>query len=115
MRKLYMMMVLALTLISSQVFSHTIKLSPQESKSLTNHSLWTLKATCNIQGKQTKSKILFSVTENKGQVNGKSLAKGQKTSVNVKNNSSISVSAEPGTTVNLINLSNDPVEAVCYT
>lgn len=115
MRKLTMMAVLGLTLISSQVFSHTIKLSPKESKSLTNHSLWTLNATCNIQGKQTKSKILVSVTENKGQVNGKSLSKGQKTSVNVQNNSSISVSAEPGTTVNLINLGNDPVQAVCYT
>ena len=115
MRKLSMMVVLALALMSSQVFSHTIKLSAQESKSLTNHSPFTLKATCNIQGKETKSKILFSVTENKGQVNGKNLSKGQKTAVHVKNNSSISVSAEPGTTVNLINLSKDPIAAVCST
>lgn len=115
MRKLTTMAVLGLTLLSSQVFSHTIKLSPKESKSLTNHTLWTLNATCNIQVNQPKSKILVSVTENKGQVNGKSLTKGQKTSLNVKNNSSISVSAEPGTTVNLVNLSNDPVQAVCST
>ncbi len=106
--------VLTFILMSSTAYAqHVIKLSPKESKSLTNHALWTLNATCNIQG--TKSKILVSVEENKGKVNGKNLAKGQATSVNVKNNDHISVSAEPGTTVTLVNLGDDSVEAVCFT
>ncbi len=108
------MVMFSIFFLSSQAYAqHVIKLNPKESKSLTNHSLWTLNATCNIQG--TKSKILVSVEENKGQVNGRNLAKGQATSVNVKNNDSISVSAEPGTTVTLINLGDDSVEAVCMT
>ena len=107
--------VLALVLMSSQVFAHVIKLSPKESKSLTNHSLWTLNATCNIQGSLKKGKILVSVTENKGAVNGKNLSKGQATSVNVKNNANVAVSAEPGTTVNIVNLGDTSIEAVCYT
>jgi hypothetical protein len=109
-----MIAVVGLVLMSSYAYAgKVIKLSSKESKSLTNHTLWTLNATCNIQGKQSKSKILVSVIENNCKVNGKTLSKGQATSVTVKNNESISVSAEPGTTVNLINMGTDSVEAVC--
>lgn len=108
-----MMAVLVLTIMSSQTYASVIKLSGKESKSLINHSLWTLNATCNIQVSKTKSRILVSVTENKGKVNGKNLSKGQATSVSVKNNDNIAVSAEPGTTVNLVNMGDDSVEAVC--
>lgn len=102
-------------LISTSVFAEkVIKLSPKESKSLTNHSLWTLNATCSIQTHRSNNVILVSVLENKGAVNGKHLSKGQATSVKVKNNDSISVSAEPGTTVNIVNMSTDDVEANCY-
>ena len=104
---------LSFVLMVSQAFAHVIKLSPQESKSLTNHYAWTLNATCNIQGTVKKGKILVSVVENKGTINGKDLSKGHATSIQLKTHSSISVSAEPGTTVNLVNQSNDPVEADC--
>lgn len=104
----------SLVLTSSQAYAgKVIKLSSKESKSLTNHGLWTLNATCNIQGKQAKSKILVSVLENNCKVNGKKLSKGQATAVTVKNNETISVSAEPGTTVSLVNMGSDSVEAVC--
>lgn len=102
-------------LTSSQVIAQqTIKLNPKESKQLTNHLLWTLNATCNIQGGPASNTIRVSVTENKGSVNGKNLSKGQATSVTVKSHDSIAVSAEPGTTVNLRNLGTGTVEAVCY-
>lgn len=105
-----------LFLISPSVFAgKIIKLSPNETKSLTNTYLWTINATCNIHGGQSKSKILVSIVESKGQVNGKHLSKGQATSVNVKNNDNISVSAEPGATVTLINLGENSVQAVCST
>lgn len=112
MRRLIM---LCLALITSQAFAQVIKLSPNESKSLTNHAPWTLSATCNVQSSQANSKILVSVTENKGTVNGKSLSKGQTTSIKLKTHANISVSAEPGTTVNLVNSGAGEVEAVCYT
>ena len=84
----------------------TIKLSPNETKLLTNNTLWTVNATCTIQSnEQTNSKIKISVLKNKGAVNGKNLSIGQATWVTVKNNSSISVSADAGTQINLINLS----------
>lgn len=107
---------LVFALISAPVYAQKmIKLSPNESKSLTNTYLWTINATCNIQGSETKSRILVRVMENEGRVNGKSLSKGQATSVNVKNKDNISVSAEPGAIVTLVNLSNDSVQAVCST
>lgn len=104
----------ALVLMSAPAFAQkVIRLSPKESKSLTNSTLWTLNATCNIQTKQDKHVILVSMVENKGEVNGKSLSKGQSTSVNVKSNDNISVSAEPGSTVKIVNMSKDSVEADC--
>lgn len=109
-----MIAVFGLILMSSHVYAgKVIKLSSKESKSLTNHTLWTLNATCNIQGKQAKNKILVSVLENNCKVNGKKLSKGQATSVTVKNNETISVSAEPGTTVSLVNMGTESVEAAC--
>jgi hypothetical protein len=106
--------VFALALMCSQAYAgKVLKLNSNESKSLTNHTLWTVNATCNIQGKRTEIKILVSVLENNCKVNGKKLSKGQATSVTVKNNESIQVSAEPGTKVNLSNLGSDSVEAVC--
>lgn len=100
--------------LSAPVYAgKTIKLNSKESKSLTNHTLWTLNATCNIQSAKANSKILVSVVENNCKVNGKKLSKGQATSVTVKNNATISVSAEPGTTVSLVNMGTESVEAVC--
>ena len=101
----------AMVVMSSPVYAgKVIKLSPNESKSLTNHAMWTMNATCNIQG---KSKIRVSVVENTCKVNGKHLTKGQATSVNVKNHENITVSAEPGTTVSLVNMGSTSIEAVC--
>lgn len=114
MKKTGITALLAFALMSSQALAgKVITLNSKESKSLTNHSLWTLNATCNIQGKKVKSKILVSVLENNCKVNGKKLTKGQATSVTVKNNENIHVSAEPGTTVSLVNLGSESVEAVC--
>lgn len=91
-----------------------LNLAPNASKKMTNHYSWTLSATCTVQTKAT-NKIRFSVLDNKGTVNGKNLNEGQTTSVVVKNNDSISVSAEPGTEVTLQNLSDDPIQATCAT
>ena len=94
----------------------TIKLSPNETKLLTNNTLWTVNATCTIQGSnQTHSKIRISVLKNKGTINGKNVTTGHATMVTVKNNSNISVSAESGTQINLINLGREGLQAVCNT
>lgn len=94
----------------------TIKLSPNESKLLTNSTMWTLNATCTIQGgSQMNSKIKISVLKNTGSVNGKNLTTGQATFIKVKNNSNISVSAESGTQINLINLGSEGLQALCNT
>jgi hypothetical protein len=109
--------IVLLGFISSQTYAQkTIKLNPNETKVLTNSTLWTLNATCTVQNtSQKKSKIKISVLKNSGKVNGKNLATGQTTMVTVSNNSSISVSAESGTQINLMNLSSEGLQAVCYT
>lgn len=108
-------MIVALSFFGTQAFAgKVIKLSPNESKQLSNNSLWTMNATCNIQsGSTAKNKIRVSILKNKGSVNGRSLSTGQGTSVSVKAHDNISVSAEPGTKVNIINLGNESVQAVC--
>jgi hypothetical protein len=94
----------------------TIKLNPNENKTLTNSGFWTLNATCNIQSsKPMRSKIKIMVLKHTGSINGKNLSSGQSTSLKVTNNSSISVSAESGTQINLINVGDQAVEAVCST
>lgn len=92
----------------------TISLAPNESKSLANTSLFNVHATCTIQcTPKALGKIKIRVLKNNGTVNGKNLSTGQATSLRVTNNSSISVSAESGTQVNLINLGDERVQAVC--
>lgn len=95
--------------------SKTIILSPNETRLLSNNTLWNLNATCNVQcAHQSGGKIKISVLKNKGIVNGKNLSSGQTTSLNVKNNSSISVNAEAGTQINLINLGTEQLVAICH-
>lgn len=89
----------------------SIHLAPKEAKQMTNSGLWTLNANCTIQGGKGKIKIL--VLKNKGTINGRQLSSGQATYVMVADNSNISVSAESGTQINLINLGSEHVHAVC--
>jgi hypothetical protein len=102
-------------LLSQAVYAQTvIKLNPKESKSLTNHMMWTLNATCSLQASGTQNKVLISVLEHEGKVNGKKVAKGHPTALNVAGSKNISVSADPGATVHLVNMGDHSVEAVCY-
>lgn len=91
-----------------------LKLAANASKVITNHTLWTLNATCTIQNKD-KNRIVVGVLDNKGIVNGRNLSMGQAMSVTVHNHDAIAVSAEPGTKVTLQNMSSDPVQATCST
>ncbi|WP_131794750.1 hypothetical protein [Fluoribacter gormanii] len=92
----------------------TIKLSPNETKLLANNTLWTLNARCVVQcTHQNSGKIKINVIKNSGVINGRKLSTGQGTLIRVKNNSSVSVSAESGTQINLINLGSDELQAVC--
>jgi hypothetical protein len=114
MLKARIVILLILVAITSSAFAQKVfTLNPHETKSLTNYALWTLNAKCSIKGTQASNKILVSVLDNKCMVNGRSLSKGQATSVTVKNHENISVSAEAGASVNLVNLGSDSVEAVC--
>jgi thioredoxin reductase len=105
-------------LTAPKVYAHqmSLQLAPNGSRVMTNHFGWTFNATCIIKTRtKSKNKIRLSVQDNKGSVNGKNLAVGQATSMDVQNQDSISVSAEPGTRITLQNLSNDPVQATCST
>lgn len=106
--------VILIGFFSTHLQAKTLTLNPKETKLLTNNTLWTVNATCNIQGNtKPNSKIKISVLKNKGTINGKNLSTGQATSVSVRSNSSISVTAESGTQINLVNLSTEGLQAVC--
>ena len=105
--------VLVMMAHSSTVEAMNLKLAPHTSKRFENHYLFALNAKCTIQTTHKNNKIIFRVTENTGCVNGKPLKKGQTTSLIVNNQDAISVHAEPGTTVNLQNTSDDAILANC--
>lgn len=99
----------------SQTYAQkTLKISPNETKLLANNTLWKLNATCTIQSTH-QGKIKINVIKNSGTINGRNLSSGQGTLIQVKNNSSVSVSAESGTQINLINLGTEELKAVCST
>ena len=108
------LLLIGFVFLSTQLEAKTIKLGPNESKMLANNAPFTLNATCSVHGiHPIKSKIRIVVLKNKGTINGRNLSSGQGTSVAVKNDSNISVSADSGTQINLINLSSEQLEAVC--
>jgi hypothetical protein len=113
---------LTLTIGALLVFSFTqvyaqqvsLQLNPRVSKVVTNYYPRMLNANCTI-ATPVKNKILISVLRNRGAVNGKILGHGQATAVKVSNRDNITVSAEPGTMVSLVNLGRSPVQAICFT
>lgn len=94
--------------------SMDITLAPHGSKLIENHFSFSLDANCVVhtqdQGKKT---IRLHVLEENGVVNGKKLDKGESTSVVINGSKSLSVHAEPGSKVNIQNLSDSPLEATC--
>ena len=107
--------ILMTLIIGSPVYAQNVSLTltPNGTKVIENTYLWSLNATCKIQCSNSDNTILIRVQNNKGTVNGQNLADGQVKSVTIHNHDSISVSAEPGTKVTLVNKSNEVVQADC--
>jgi hypothetical protein len=114
--KVMLMASMILGLYSGASVSSTLQLNPKETQSLTNPYAWTLNATCHIHGKALmRGAIRVRLLNHEGIINGHHLSKGQATSLRVHENEQVSVAAEPGTTVVLVNLGDEPVQAVCST
>lgn len=92
-----------------------LDLQPKQDKVLSNSTLWTIHATCQIHGNTNKKTIKIKGNKDGGQVNGKILGVGKATSLTVYSDKTVQVTAEPGAQVTIINMSNDPVQAVCST
>ena len=106
---------LAMMMSSNAHAQHmNVHLEPNGSKIITNHTLWTLNATCTIETK-AQHRILVSVLDHQGTVNGRNLTNGQAMWVVVHDKDAIAVSAEPGTRVTLQNMGNDAIQASCST
>lgn len=104
-------------LVATQNHAHQVNLAlqPKASKLITNHFASTLTASCVIKTATANNKIVVSVLENKGRINGRGLSKGQARAIKIHNNQTISVSADPGAQVNLYNLGAGAVNASCTT
>lgn len=98
-----------------QAQNMNLDLKPKQDKVLNNSTLWTIHATCQIHGDSSKKTIKIKGVKNGGQVNGKNLAIGQATSLTVYTDKTVQVTAEPGAQVTIINMSDEPVQAVCST
>lgn len=112
---LSMLVTIALLPLSSEVQAMELNIAPKESKVLTNNSLWTLNATCTIQTNQASQKLVVNAIKNESHVNGEKLHCGQKKSIQVRNHEHLSVSAEPGAEVNIVNQGSGAILATCST
>lgn len=106
---------IALLPLRVEAQSMSLNLAPKESKALSNPTPLTINATCTIQTKTTTEKITVNVVKSESNVNGQKLHCGQKKSIHVHNNDSISVSAEPGAEVTIINQGSNVIQASCST
>jgi hypothetical protein len=105
---------LAILIQPARAQSMDITLAPHGSKMIENNFSFSLDANCIVHAKDAgKNKIRLHVLEHQGAVNGQKLDKGQSTSVVIQGQKSLSVHAEPGSKVNIQNLSDSPLEATC--
>ena len=94
--------------------SMELTLAPHGSKLIENNQSFSLNANCVVHAKQEgKNTLRLNVVENNGTINGKKLDKGQSTSLVIHGEKSLTVHAEPGSKVNIQNLSNTTLEATC--
>lgn len=110
---LSIIVLLAILIQPARAQSMQLNLAAHGSKLIENTYGFSLDANCTITNQKGKNKIKLQVVENTGTVNGKHLTKGQSTSVTVQGQKEISVHAEPGSKVNVLNLSDNPVQATC--
>ncbi len=105
---------IAILIQPARAQSMDITLAPHGSKMIENHFSFSLDANCVVHAQKSgKNKIRLSVLKNNGAVNGRKLDKGQSTSVVIQGQKSLTVHAEPGSKVNIQNLSNSSLEATC--
>lgn len=90
----------------------SLKLNPKGSQVFENTYHMTVNAVCTLQCRDV-NKIKVSIMNSRGRVNGKTLTSGQATSLSVHDHQSITVTAEPGAKVSLLNLGNFPIQASC--
>lgn len=100
---------------SLQAQNMNLDLQPKQDKVLSNTTLWTIHATCQIHAGPNKKTIKIKGNKDGSQVNGKELGVGQATSLTVYSDKTVQVTAEPGAQVTISNLSDEPLQAVCST
>lgn len=113
MHKLFLAATLFCTTQIVHAYNMNLALKPNEHKVISNSSLWTIHATCQIKAGATKKTIKIKGNKDGGQVNGHSLNAGQATSMTVYTEKTIEVTAEPGAEVTISNLSDEAFTAVC--
>ena len=100
---------------SLQAQNMNLDLQPKQNKVLSNTTLWTIHATCQIDAGSSKKTIKIKGNKDGGQVNGRELPVGQATSLTVYSVKTVEVTAEPGAQVTISNMSDEPIKAVCTT
>lgn len=112
-----LLFIITTTLATTQIDAAclNLELAPKEHKVISNGTLWTIHATCQIQTSATKKTIQVGGLKSTSQVNGKSLSEGETTSMTVYDQKTIEVTAEPGAQVSITNMGADSVVAVCST
>lgn len=98
-----------------QAQNMSLDLQPKQNKVLSNSTLWTIHATCQIKTSSGKKTIKIKGNKDGSQVNGKELSVGQATSLTIYSENTVEVTAEPGAQVTISNMSDEPVKAVCST
>ena len=102
--------------LATSAHAKSVTLNPHETKPFANNTVFVINAQCTVRStKQCANKIKISVLKNKGVINGKNVSTGHTTTVSVKNNATMNVSADSGMEINLTNLNDVALQVVCNT
>lgn len=116
MRSFMLLLITFLTIFNTNTQAMNIQLAPQESKSLSNPTPITIHAHCAIKTNHTQdTHIMIHVMKHHSCINGIALRSGQKKSLRIHHDDHITVVAEPGSEVSIINQGRSNIQASCST
>lgn len=88
---------------------------PNKPELLSNYTIFTINAVCNIQTAADQAVIHVRAVSKSGSINGQKIQKGEELDVTVRNNDQLQLSAQSAAQVELTNTSDLPVKALCKT
>lgn len=126
MRKIGLALLCASGLFTTNAFSTTshvftqgvpveFELPVNDPQVFSNVFFWTIKASCTVISPNAENPISVKMLSKKGKVNDLALVAGDSMGLVLQNNEKLMITAESGAKVQLVNLGDKTIKAICNT